>query len=154
MQVILLEKIHRLGELGATVSVRPGYGRNYLIPQRKAVPATPEHLAKFEAQRAELERAQADALGSSTARAEQMKELQVTIGAKAGPEGKLFGSVGTSDIAAAMVAAGMQVEKREIRLPNGPLRELGEFAVEVHLHADVVCLVSVTIVSEESIGAA
>lgn len=154
MEVILLEKIHRLGDLGDKVVVKPGFGRNYLIPQRKAVPATAEHLAAFEERRAELERAQADAMGRATARAEQLQDCTVSIGAKAGTEGKLFGSVGTADIAAALVAAGIEIEKREVRLPDGPLRELGEHDVEIHLHADVDAHVNVNIVPEDGIDAA
>lgn len=154
MEVILLEKIHRLGALGDRVKVRPGFGRNYLIPQRKAIPATADNIARFEAQRAELERAQADALGAATARAEQMTDLVVSVTAKAGAEGKLFGSVGTGDIADAVQAAGIEIEKREVRLPNGPLRELGDFEVEVHLHADVNVAITVRVVSEDTVTAA
>lgn len=154
MEVILLEKIHRLGDLGAKVTVKPGFGRNYLVPQHMAVPATPENLARFEEQRAELERAQADALGSATARAEQLAGMTVNIGAKAGAEGKLFGSIGTVDIAAALVAAGVTIEKKEIRLPEGALRELGEHTVVVHLHADVDEQITVNIVSEDGADAA
>lgn len=154
MEVILLEKIHRLGALGDRVNVRPGYGRNYLIPQRKAVPATPDNVARFEEQRAELERSQADAFEAATARAESLKESRVTIKAKAGSEGKLFGSVGTGDIADALSAAGVAVEKREVRLPHGSLREVGEFQVEIHLHADVDVEVTVEVAPEDAIGAA
>lgn len=150
MQVILLEKIHRLGNLGDKVNVAPGYGRNFLIPQRKAVPATPDNIARFEAQRAELERAQSDALGRAQARAAQLGELEVTIAAKAGAEGKLFGSVGTADIADAIVALGAECEKREVRLPDGPLREIGDYEVDVHLHADVNVAVKVKVVSEDA----
>ncbi|MEQ8659868.1 MAG: 50S ribosomal protein L9 [Gammaproteobacteria bacterium] len=154
MEVILLEKIHRLGALGDRVDVRPGYGRNYLIPQRKAVPATPDNVARFEEQRADLERAQADALGGAQMRAEALKEMRVSIAAKAGSEGKLFGSVGTSDIAEALSAAGVTVEKREVRLPHGSLREIGEYQVEIHLHADVDAEVTVEVVAEDGVGAA
>ena len=154
MEVILLEKIHRLGALGDKVSVRPGYGRNFLIPKRKAVPATPENVARFEAERAELERTQAQILSTAQARAEKLQGLQVVIGAKAGTEGKLFGSVGTVDIANAINAAGAGAEKREVRLPNGPLREIGEYSIEIHLHADVTVDVKVKIVPEEMLSAA
>lgn len=154
MEVILLEKIHRLGELGDKVSVRPGYGRNYLIPNRKAVPATADNVARFEEQRAELERAQAELLGAAQGRAEALKDMEVTIRAKAGAEGKLFGSVGTLDIAEAIVAAGGTAEKREVRLPNGPLREIGEYAIEIHLHADVNVEVKVKVVPEDAPSAA
>ena len=111
-------------------------------------------MTKFEQQRAELERAQTDAHGRAEARAAQLRELVVTIAAKAGAEGKLFGSVGTSDIAAGLVALGAEVEKREIRLPEGPLREVGEYAVEVHLHADVNATVKVKVVPEDAVPAA
>lgn len=150
MEVILLEKIHRLGNLGDKVNVRPGYGRNFLIPNRKAVPATPDNVAKFEEQRAELERVQADALGRANARAAQLNEFELTIAAKAGAEGKLFGSVGTVDIAAAIVALGAECEKREVRLPDGPLREIGDYEVEIHLHPDVNAVVKVKVVSEDA----
>lgn len=150
MDVILLEKIHRLGELGDKVSVRPGYGRNFLIPNRKAVPATAANVARFEEQRAELERAQAGILSAAQARAEQLSGLEVVIAAKAGAEGKLFGSVGTQDIAAAIVASGASAEKREVRLPDGPLREIGEYAIEVHLHADINVEIKVKVVPEDA----
>ena len=154
MEVILLEKIHRLGELGDKVSVRAGYGRNYLIPQRKAVPATADNVARFEEQRAELERAQAESKDAATSRAESMAELTLSIPAKAGTEGKLFGSVGTSDIAQAAEALGVEISKSEIRLPNGPLREIGEFEVEVHLHADVEASIAVHVVHEDGTATA
>lgn len=150
MEVILLERIHRLGELGEKVKVKPGYGRNYLVPQRKAIPATAENIAKFEEQRAELERAQADSLAKAEARAEALRDLEVTIAAKAGAEGKLFGSVGTADIADAVVAAGLEAEKREVRLPEGALREIGEFEVELHLEAEVDVTIKVNIVPEDA----
>lgn len=152
MEVILLEKIHRLGALGDRVVVRPGFGRNYLIPQRKAVPATADNVARFEAQRAELERAQSDAFEAAKARAAALAELAVTIAAKAGAEGKLFGSVGTADIAAAVVAAGVDIAKRDVRLPEGPLREIGEFSVEVHLHADLNATITVHVVAEDVVS--
>lgn len=154
MQVILLEKIHRLGNLGDKVNVAPGYGRNFLIPTRKAVPATAANVAKFEGQRAELEHVQADALGRAQARAAQLTDMMVTITAKAGAEGKLFGSVGTLDIAEALVAQGVEAEKREVRLPQGPLREIGEFDVDIHLHAEVNATVKVKIVAEDGVSAA
>lgn len=154
MEVILLEKIHRLGALGDRVQVRAGYGRNYLIPQRKAVPATADNVARFEEQRAELERAQGELLAAANTRAAALADLVVTVAARAGAEGKLFGSVGTGDIAQAVVAAGIAVEKREVRLPNGPLREVGDFAVEIHLHADVDAEITVRVVAESGTSAA
>ena len=149
MEVILLEKIHRLGKLGDKVIVKSGYGRNYLVPQHKAVPATPQNIAKFEAERADLEKKQADSFGAATARGEVLFGAEVTIEAKAGAEGKLFGSVGTADISRAFSATGEAIEKSEIRLPQGPLRELGEHEVEIGLHADVKGMVLVRVVAEE-----
>ncbi|TDJ20832.1 MAG: 50S ribosomal protein L9 [Gammaproteobacteria bacterium] len=149
MEVILLEKINKLGDLGDQVRVKAGYGRNYLIPIGKAVTATPENVEKFELRRAELEKAQADALGTATARAEKMNVVEVTLARKAGEEGKLFGSVSAADIAEAVVAAGVELTKNEVRLPEGPLRALGEFEVVTHLHADVGARIKVTVVAEE-----
>jgi large subunit ribosomal protein L9 len=121
MDVILLEKMHRLGNLGDTVSVKAGYGRNYLIPSNKAVPATDDNVAKFEERRAGLELAQAETLSVAEARKIEVDSVEVSIFANAGPEGKLFGSVGASEIAAAVVASGVEVSKSEIRLHDGPL---------------------------------
>ena len=137
MQVILLEKIQRLGQLGQQVQVKPGYGRNYLIPTGKAVPATADNVSKFEARREELERAQADALGKATIRAKDLTDIVITIAKKAGAEGKLFGSVGTVDIASAVSATGVEIDKHEVILAEGPLRMIGEHEVSLHLHADV-----------------
>ena len=137
MEIILLEKIHNLGTLGEKVKVKAGYGRNYLIPRQKAVPATPENIAKFEARRAELEKVARDQLASATARAEAMKEFKLTMSAKAGSEGKLFGSVGTTDIAEACSTQGHKVARSEVRLPNGPIRTVGEHQVVLHLHTHV-----------------
>jgi large subunit ribosomal protein L9 len=137
MQVILLEKIQRLGELGQQVQVKPGYGRNYLIPTGKAVPATADNVSKFEARREELERAQADALGKANIRAKDLTDIVITITKKAGAEGKLFGSVGTVDIASAVSATGVEIDKHEVILAEGPLRMIGEHEVSLHLHADV-----------------
>ena len=150
MEVILLEKIQKLGDLGQQVNVKPGYGRNYLIPKGKAVPATADNVARFEARREELEKAQADALGLARIRAEKLQDISVTIKKKAGAEGKLFGSVGTVDIAAAVTAAGVELVKQEVILAEGPLRILGEFEVAIHLHADVD--VNVNVVVEEEQG--
>lgn len=154
MEVVLLEKILNLGELGEKVKVKPGFGRNYLIPQKKAVPATPENVEKFEAQRAELEKVQADTLKAAEARASALSEFSVTIAAKAGTEGKLYGSIGTAEIASAISEAGQAVEKREVRLPEGALREIGEHEVSLHLHSDVDVVVTVNIVADEEEGAA
>ena len=148
MDVILLEKMHRLGNLGDTVSVKAGYGRNYLIPSKKAVPATDDNVAKFEERRAGLELAQAETLSVAEARKIEVDSVEVSIFANAGPEGKLFGSVGASEIAAAVVASGVEVSKSEIRLHDGPLRELGEFSVEVYLNTDVSGNIKVTIAQD------
>lgn len=153
MEVILLEKIHKLGNLGDKVRVRAGYGRNYLIPQKRAVPATPDNIEKFEAQRGALELAQTDARAAAQARVDAIADLTVTISAKAGDEGKLYGSIGNVEIAAAISAAGGKIDKREVRLLNGPLREIGEHQVTVHLHADVETLVTVQLVAEDAIVA-
>ncbi|MEX2523555.1 MAG: 50S ribosomal protein L9 [Gammaproteobacteria bacterium] len=150
MEVILLEKIRKLGGLGDQVRVKPGFGRNFLIPQGKAVPATSDNIAKFEARRAELEQAQADALGAAQARATKIQDLAVKLVRKAGAEGKLYGSVGTADIAEALTeAGGVEVTRKEVLLPEGPLRVTGEYEIEVHLHADVMTTVKVEVVAEE-----
>ena len=137
MEVILLEKVENLGSLGDRVNVKPGYGRNFLIPSGKATPATEEHIKAFEARRAELEKAASAALSEAEARRDMLSDMTVTIAAKAGEEGKLFGSVGTADIAAAIVAAGVEVERSEVRLPEGAFRQLGEYTIQLHLHTDV-----------------
>lgn len=148
MNVILLEKVHNLGKLGQTVNVKSGYGRNFLIPQGKAVTATPANVAKFEARRAELEKAAAEKLADAEARKSKVDGVVVTIAHKAGDEGKLFGSVGTSDIADALNQAGTAVEKRQIRMPEGVIRQLGEFDIDVELHGDVVATIKVNVVAE------
>jgi large subunit ribosomal protein L9 len=148
MDVILLEKVDNLGNLGDKVAVRSGYGRNFLIPKGRAVAATPENLKAFEARRAELEKEAAARLSAAVARKEKLDGLAVTIRHRAGDEGKLFGSVGTSDIAHAVEALGVALEKSEIRLPQGALRVAGEHEVNVHLHADVNATLKVTIVGE------
>lgn len=149
MEVILLEKIRKLGDLGDQVKVKSGYGRNFLVPQGKAVPATPENIAKFEARRAELEKTQADVLSTATARAGQLNGFTVTLTRKAATEGKLYGSVGPADIAEAVTAAGVELSKKEVILPEGPLREIGEYQIAVHLHADVEAAIQVNVVAEE-----
>ncbi len=148
MEVILLEKVANLGNLGDKVTVRPGYGRNYLIPYGKAVPATKENLEKFEARRAELEKQAAEKLAAAQARAEALEGKEIAITAKAGDEGKLFGSVGTRDIAEAISATGTEVHKSEVRLPQGPLRETGEFDITLQLHTDVTAVIKLAIVAE------
>ncbi|SIS48066.1 50S ribosomal protein L9 [Neptunomonas antarctica] len=147
MEVILLEKMGKLGSLGDKVSVKSGFCRNYLFPQGKAVRATADNVTKFEARRAELEKTAAEKVDAANARAEALSGLVVTIASKAGDEGKLFGSIGTRDIAEALAAAGQVVDKSEVRLPEGALRHTGEFEVALHLHADVNTTVTVAIVS-------
>ncbi len=149
MQVILLEKIGKLGDLGQQVHVKPGYGRNFLIPSGKAVPATPENIEKFEAQRAELEKAQEEVLAAAQARAEKLNELQVTLQRRTVSEDRLFGSVGVTDIVGAVTEAGQEVTRHEVRLPDGPFRTLGEHEVELHLHADVNARIKLTIEAEQ-----
>jgi large subunit ribosomal protein L9 len=148
MEIILLEKIDNLGAMGDRVKVKAGYGRNYLVPKGKAKPATAENIAAFEVMRAELEKASADALVAATARCNELAGMSITIAANAGDEGKLFGSVGTADIADAITAAGVPVERHEIRLPDGVFRQLGEYDVQLHLHADVNATVKLEIIPE------
>jgi large subunit ribosomal protein L9 len=149
VEVILLEKIENLGNIGSVVKVKPGYGRNYLLPKGKATLATPENVAKFETIRADLERKANEALAAAQARAEQLAGLQINLSAKAGTEGKLFGSIGTIDIAEACTRAGVEVDRSEVRLPHGPIRVLGEHQVEIHLHSDVNVPLTVTVLPEE-----
>lgn len=148
MEVILLEKIAKLGNLGDKVTIKAGYGRNFLIPQGKAVMATKAKIEEFEARRAELEKAAAEKFAEAQVRAEKLAKLEVTIAHKAGDEGRLFGSVGTQAIAEAITAAGAAVEKNEIRLPHGSLRHVGDYDIDLHLHADVDAVVKVKIVAE------
>jgi len=154
MEVILLEKIQNLGKLGDKVRVKPGYGRNYLIPRKKAVPATADNIAKFEAQRAELERVQQAALDEAESRAAALNGAECVIVAKAGTEGRLYGSVGTTEIAEGLAGLGHSIEKREIRLPDGPLRTVGRHEVELHLHADVECRVVIIVAADNQQDAA
>jgi len=149
MEIILLDKIANLGTLGDKVSVKPGYARNFLIPQGKAVMATKDNLAKFEARRAELEARLNAELAAAQARAAELTALEgVVIASKAGDEGKLFGSIGTRDIADAVAAKGVKLAKSEVRLPNGNLRNTGEFEIQVQLHSDVEAIVKITVVAE------
>ena len=148
MEVILLEKVENLGSLGDRVNVKPGYGRNFLIPSGKATPATEEHIKAFEARRAELEKAAAEVFAEAEARRDRLQDMTVTVQAKAGDEGKLFGSVGTADIAEAITAAGVEVERSEVRLPEGAFRQLGEYQVQLHLHSDVNTEITLLIEAE------
>lgn len=149
MDVILLQKVENLGNLGDRVKVKSGYGRNYLVPSGKAAPATPENIARFEAQRAELEQQAAHSLADAQARRETLGGMTVTLSAKAGNEGKLYGSIGTVDIAQAITVAGVAVHKHEVRLPTGPLRQTGNHEITLHLHTDVNAQVTISIVPEE-----
>ncbi len=149
MEVILLEKVRNLGDLGEQINVKAGYGRNFLIPQGKAVMATKENVAKFEERRAELEAKAAEQLSAAEGRAAKLAELgAVTIAANAGEEGKLFGSIGAGDIADAISAAGVEVAKSEVKLPEGSIRQTGEFELMIQLHTDVSQNVKVEVVAE------
>jgi large subunit ribosomal protein L9 len=148
MEVILLETVAKLGDLGDKVSVKSGYGRNFLIPQKKAVPATAENVALFEERRAELEAAANEKLTKAQSRVASIEALSLTITAQAGDEGKLFGSVTVRDIAEAVEAHSIAIEKSEIRMPDGPLRELGEFEIAIHLHPEVDASLKVSVVAE------
>jgi large subunit ribosomal protein L9 len=145
MEVILLEKVANLGDLGARVKVKPGYARNYLIPKGKAVRATPERIAEFERRRAALEKKAQEVLAAAQERAAKLAALEVIITQRAGPEGKLYGSVGTQNIAEAICALGVPVTRQEVRLPQGPLRQTGEHEIELQLHPDVTATVKVII---------
>ena len=148
MEIILLEKVDNLGNIGDRVKVRSGYGRNFLLPKGKATLATPENIAIFEERRAELERKEVGELTSAQERGEEIQKLSLQLVAKAGTEGKLFGSLGTIDIAEACTSAGVPVERSEVRLPDGPIRTLGEHEIEIHLHADVNVAVRIEVVSD------
>lgn len=148
MDVILLEKVGKLGGIGDQVAVKAGFGRNFLLPQGKAIPATTGNVAEFEARRAELEAAAAAKLSEAEARAAKLAEISVTIGANAGDEGKLFGSIGTRDIADAITKAGVEVTKAEVKLPEGALREVGEYEIDVQVHAEVIQSVKLSVVAE------
>ena len=148
MNIILLEKISKLGALGDQVSVKAGFGRNYLIPQGKALPATESNVTMFEERRAELEAVAAGSLAAATTRAETLNGREVVIVRKAGDEGRMFGSVTNGDVAEALNAAGADVEKREVRMPEGAIRELGEYDIALHLHTDVNAVVKIIVEAE------
>ncbi len=148
MQIILLEKVANLGMLGDIVKVKDGFGRNFLIPQGKAKRATESNKAEFAARRAELEKQQADILVAATARGTKLAGYVLTVAQKAGVDGRLFGSVTNGDIAEGLVAAGFEVVKSEVRMPTGPLKTIGDHAVTVALHHDVVVDITVTVVAE------
>ena len=148
MEVILLEKIANLGNLGDKVTIKSGYGRNYLVPQGKAVAATAKKIAEFEARRAELEKAAAEKLSAAQKLGNELSKLQIVITHKAGDEGRLFGSVGTHNIAEAVTAAGVPVEKHEVRLPHGAIRHIGEYNIDFYFHTDVIVTLSIKIAAE------
>ena len=149
MNVILLDNVENLGRIGDLVKVKPGYGRNYLLPQGKAALATPENIKAIEARRAELEKAAAEELATAKTRAGTIDGMELVVPANAGSEGKLFGSVGPVDIAEAFAAVQVDVQRSEIRMPDGPIHEVGEFAVGVHLHPEVNAEVKVRVVPDE-----
>ena len=148
MEVILLDKIGKLGGLGDKVTVKPGYGRNYLVPYGLAVPATKDNVAAFEAQRAELEAQAAERKAEAESRAEQLNDIELSLVSKAGDEGKLFGSIGPRDLADAISSSGIEVSKSEVRMPLGPIRQTGEYDIALHLHAEVDATVRVVVVAE------
>ena len=149
MEIILLETIDRLGALGDRVKVRAGFARNYLLPQGKAKLATAQNIAEIEARRAELERQEAEVLAAAKTRAEQLEGLEVSIAAKSGGEGKLFGSITNANITEAINEKGIEVEKSQIRMPEGPIRVAGEYEIDIHLHAEVNATIKLTVIGEE-----
>ena len=153
MEVILLEKVANLGNIGDRVKVKSGYGRNFLLPQGKATLATAANIAVFEARRAELERKQAEESAAAQARVARLEKLTLRIAAKAGTEGKLFGSLGTLDVAEACTAAGVPVERSEVRLPAGPIRTVGEHHIDLHLQSDVKVTIRIEVIPEEAASA-
>ncbi len=150
MEVILFESVQNLGTIGDRVTVKPGYARNYLIPHGKAVPATAENIAALEARRAELEKQEADILAAARAKAQQLDGLSVEIAQMCGDEGKLFGSVGTQDIVTAVAQAGVEIARHDVHLPEGAIRQTGEYEIEVQLHSDARATIKVTVVPETS----
>jgi large subunit ribosomal protein L9 len=149
MNVILLDNIENLGGIGDLVAVKAGYGRNYLLPKGKAALATKENIAEFEARRADLEKAAAEELTAARAREQLIQGMELVISSNVGPEGKLFGSVGPIDIAEAFSKVGVEAQRSEIRMPDGPIHEVGEFKIGVHLHTEVDVEVTVNVVAEE-----
>jgi len=149
MEIILLQKVANLGTIGDRVKVRSGYARNFLLPQGKATMATAANIEKFEARRAEFERKANEELGSAQERADKLKEFKLSMTAKAGTEGKLFGSIGTADIAEALTKSGHKIGRSEVRLPAGPIRIVGDHSVVLHLHTDVDVTLAVHISAEE-----
>jgi large subunit ribosomal protein L9 len=148
LEIILLEKVTNLGNLGDKVTVKPGYGRNYLIPQGKAVVATAARLAEFEQRRADLEKKAAEQVAAAQARAATIEALKLVIRQKAGDEGRLYGSISARDIAEAATQAGVAIEKSEVRLPTGPLRILGDYEIRIQLHGDVTAVLALNLQPE------
>ena len=148
MQIILLEKIANLGSLGDQVTVRPGYARNYLFPQGKAVPATKANVEQFETRRQELEAQAEGRLVAALSRKEKIEETELSVAVKAGDEGKLFGSLGNRDVADLATAAGLELSKAEVRLPEGPIRQVGEYDIQIQLHAEVEASLKLHVVAE------
>ncbi|HEX6266778.1 MAG TPA: 50S ribosomal protein L9 [Burkholderiales bacterium] len=149
MQVILMEKVANLGNLGDVVKVKDGFARNFLIPQGKAKRATPENIKHFEGRRAELERAQNEALAKAKERGEKLDNLRIEITQKAGVDGRLFGSVTNYDIVEALEKQGHAVERSQVRMPQGPLKQVGEFPIEISLHTDLTATVTVAVIGEQ-----
>ena len=150
MEIILLEKVRNLGKLGDMLNVKAGYARNFLVPEGKAVFATKANIEAFEARKAELQKAEADTLKAAQQRADKVNALGViTMASPAGEEGKLFGSIGVRDIAEAVTAAGFELERSEVSLPEGPIRNLGEYEIDLLLHSDVVAKVKIAVVAEQ-----
>jgi len=149
MEIILLQKVQNLGNIGDRVKVKSGYGRNFLLPKGRATLATAENIAKFESRRAELEKTARQELEAAQGRAKSFEGFTLTVTAKAGGEGKLFGSIGTTDIAEGVKKSGRQIERSEVRMPTGPIRLAGEHIVQLHLHSDVTVELPVVIVGEE-----
>lgn len=148
MEVILLEKVGKMGVLGDTVKVKGGYARNFLVPQGKAVPASKENIKFFEERRAELEKAESERLSEAQQRAGKLAEIELTVSANAGEGGKLFGSIGPRDVADLITAAGVEVSKAEVRMPEGPIRNTGEYNIAIQLHSDVEAEVHIIVVPE------
>ena len=148
MQVILMEKVVNLGNLGDVVKVRDGFARNFLIPQGKAKRATPDNLKAFEARRAELEKAQAESLAKAQERAAKLEGLMVQVTQKAGVDGRLFGSVGNYDIVEALEKQGIDIERSQVRMPQGPLKQVGDYPIQIALHSDVVATITVSVLGE------
>jgi large subunit ribosomal protein L9 len=149
MEVILLQKVTNLGNIGDRVKVKSGYGRNFLLPKGKATIATADNIAKFEARRAELEKKANEELAAAQARAAKLEGFKLNVTAKAGTEGKLFGSIGTTDIAEGLIKAGHKIERSEVRLNGGPIRHIGEHIVHVQFHADVAVELPIVVIAEE-----